>query len=277
MSLIEKNVETHYARHGLELSILTALEETGVDLDHLKILDLAPIDEFHIGGRRFTLELARQLGLNETMQILDVGCGLGGAARCLAVEFGCKVTGIDLSEEYCRIASMFTQKLGLDSHVSYYQANALDMPFEDGTYDLLWTQHASMNIADKSELYAEMWRVLKPGGRLVIYDALAGDGGPIHFPVPWAREANISHLIRPQQLRIILEETGFEILSWQDTTEKGRSWFRRMAEKVTRQGLPRLGIHLLLGADFKVMAQNQVRNLEENRIALIETIVRRPL
>ena len=149
MSLIEKNVETHYARQGLELSILTALEETGVDLDHLKTLDLAPIDEFHIGGRKFTLELARQLDLNKTMQILDVGCGLGGAARCLAVEFGCKVTGIDLSEEYCRIASMLTQKLGLDSCVSYYHANALNMPFEDGTYDLLWTQHASMNIADK--------------------------------------------------------------------------------------------------------------------------------
>ncbi|MCK4507837.1 MAG: class I SAM-dependent methyltransferase, partial [Desulfuromonadales bacterium] len=119
MSLIVGNVEAHYARQGLELAILTALDEAGVDLGQLKTEDLAPIDEFHIGGRKFTLEFARQLELDETMHVLDVGSGLGGPSRCLAVEFGCQVTGIDLSEEYCRVASMLAQKLGLDSQVSY--------------------------------------------------------------------------------------------------------------------------------------------------------------
>ena len=109
-----------------------------------------------------------------------------------------------------------------------------------------------------------------------IYDILAGQGGPVHFPVPWAREPGISHLISPQQLRYSLEEIDFEILSWQDNTEKGRSWFRRMGTKINKAGFPHLGIHLLLGDDFRLMAKNQVRNLEENRIALIETIVKRP-
>jgi SAM-dependent methyltransferase len=277
MSSVDGSVKAHYAHQNLENAILTALVEAGVDLKHLKAEDLAPIDEFHIGGRKATLDLARQLGLNEQLQVLDVGSGIGGASRCLAQEFGCQVTGVDLSEEYCRVAAMLAQRLGLDSRVCYRQADALALPFDAGSFDLLWTQHAAMNIADKTKLYAEMWRVLKPGGKLAIYDLLAGAGGPIHFPVPWARGPAISHLIRPQQLRDILEAVGFEIISWQDTTEKGRSWFRRMGERIKKSGLPRLGIHLLLGADFRQMAQNQVRNLEEDRIALIETIVRRPL
>ncbi len=270
-------VEDHYAHQGLELTILNALQAAGIDLDRLKIEDLTPIDEFHIGGRKATLEFARQLDLDASMRVLDVGSGLGGPSRCLATEFGCQVTGIDLCAEYCRVASMLAQRLGLESRVSYHHGNALDLPFEDASFDLLWTQHAAMNIADKTRLYTEMRRVLKPGGRLAIYDVLAGEGGAVHFPVPWARDSVISHLISPQQLRETLVDLDFKILSWQDSTEKGRTWFRRMGAKIKQQGLPRLGIHLLLGADFGLMAQNQVRNLEEDRIALIETIVQRPL
>ncbi len=269
-------VAAHYAHQGLEQRLLSALVAAGLDIDRLEIADLAPIDEFHIGGRRATLEFAQQLRLSDGLQVLDVGCGLGGASRCLASEFGCQVTGIDLSEEYCQVASMFAQRLGLASRVSYRQSNALDLPFADSSFDLLWTQHASMNIADKTGLYTEMWRVRKPGGRLAIYDVLAGEGGPVHFPVPWARTSDISHLITQQQLHATLQDVGFEILTWQDSTEKGRVWFRRMGAKIKQDGLPRLGIHLLLGTDFRLMAQNQVRNLEEDRIALIETILKRP-
>jgi ubiquinone/menaquinone biosynthesis C-methylase UbiE len=269
-------VKDHYACQDLELVILKALDLAGINLDQLKSEDLSAIDQFHIGGRKATLELARQLKLDKAMQVLDIGSGLGGASRCLAVEFGCQVTGIDLSDDYCRVASMLARRLSLESRVSYRRGNALDMPFEDSLFDVLWTQHASMNISDKAGLYTEMWRVLKPGGILAIYDVLAGEGGPVHFPVPWARESGASFLISPQQLRQGLEESGFEILRWQDNTEKARAWFQHMNAKVTRDGLPPLGIHLLLGEDFQLMAQNQVRNLEEKRIALIETIVKRP-
>ncbi len=276
MSSALNNIESHYANQDLEASILAALIEADIDPDQLKPEDLAPIDEFHVRGRKATLELARQVHLDDSMQVLDVGSGLGGASRCLALEFGCQVTGLDLTKEYCQVATMLAKRLGLDSLVCYQHGNALEMPFADDTFDLLWTQHAAMNIADKDSLYREMWRVLKPGGTLALYDILAGSGGSVHFPVPWAREPSISYLQTPRQLRETLKAADFEILSWQDTTETGRAWFRRLGEKMRNQPPSPLGLQLLLGPEFRQMAQNQVKNLEENRITLIEAIVQRP-
>lgn len=270
------SVIAHYQRQDLEEAILEALVAAGKDPEYLKPEDLAPIDEFHTRGRMATLEMACQISLKEDSQVLDVGSGLGGPSRCLASEFGCCVTGLDLNAEYCRVAGMLARRLGLDSRVSYRQGNALAMPFEDAAFDVLWTQHAAMNIADKHTLYKEMWRILKPGGVLAIYDVLEGTGAPLHYPVPWAREASTCFLISPLQMQNVLHGAGFEVLSWRDTTETDLSWFRQMREKKRTDGSSPLGIHLLLGSDFQQMAQNQIRNLEENRVALIEAVVRRP-
>ncbi|MEI6208627.1 MAG: methyltransferase domain-containing protein [Desulfuromonadales bacterium] len=269
-------VEAHYSHDGLEASILAALVAAGKDPDNLKPEDLAPFDEFHVRGRKATLELARELNLSEGMKVLDVGSGVGGPSRCLAQEFGCLVTGIDLCSEYCRVASMLARRLGLDSLVTYRHGNALDMPFEDAAFDLLWTQHAAMNIADKDRFYAEMRRVLKPGGSLAIYDVLDGEGGAPHYPLPWARDPSTSFLLTSQQMRNSLEKEGFVVQTWRDKTETARFWFRNLSDKIRVEGDPPLGIHLLLGSDFRVMAQNLVRNLEENRVALIEAVVRCP-
>lgn len=270
-------VEAHYQNESLEADILAALVAAGKDLNNLKPEDLAPFDEFHIRGRKATLEMARELNLSANSRALDIGSGLGGPSRCLAQEFDCHVTGIDLSRVYCQVADMLAKRLGLDSRVSYCHGNAVDMPFDDAAFDLLWTQHVSMNIADKDALYREMWRVLKPGGKLAFYDVLEGFGGPVYYPVPWARESSTSFLVSPELFRKALEEIGFEILLWRDTTETCRSWFSHLGDKIRTEGYPPLGIHLLLGPDFRIMAQNQVRNLDEGRIALIEAVVRRPL
>ena len=269
-------VKAHYHHQGLESVILAALSAAGKDINHLKPEDLAPIDEFHIRGRKATLELARELFPKAGSRVLDVGSGLGGPSRSLALEFGCHVTGLDLVDEYCQVATMLARRLGLESKVSYLQGNAIDMPFEDAAFDFLWTQHVSMNISDKDKLYSEMWRVLKPGGKLAIYDIVEGGGGPVFYPVPWAREPTTSFLVSPRQMRNRLESVGFEILAWRDATETGRSWFRHLGEKIRTEGSPPLGIHLLLGPDFRLMAQNQVRNLEDDRVALIEAVVRKP-
>ena len=272
---INEAIQTHYTRADLGDVILTALEKAGRDIDHLTPEDLAPIDQFHIRGRAATLELARAAGLDASKHVLDVGSGVGGTSRCLAKEFGCRVTGIDLTDEYCRAASMLSAKTGLAHLVDYRQGDATKLPFDDQTFDVVWTEHVAMNIPDKTRLYKEMHRVLKPGGTLAIYDVLAGPSGPVLFPVPWAHTPDTSFLVSPTELRRLLEEAAFTITDWADTTEAARAWFVRLAEKIQKEGLPSLGFHLLLGADFKVMAQNQGRNLQEGRIALAQIVARK--
>lgn len=269
---INKAVQTHYTRSDLGDVILTALEKAGKDVNRLTPEDLEPIDQFHIRGWTATLELARTAGLDASKHVLDVGSGVGGTSRCLAKEFGCRVTGIDLTDEYCRAATMLSAKTGLTHLVEYRQGDATKLPFDDGVFDVVWTEHMAMNIPDKTKLYKEMHRVLKPGGTLAIYDVLAGPSGPVLFPVPWARTPDVSFLVSPDELRKLLEETGFTITDWSDTTEAARVWFVSLAEKIRKEGFPSLGFHLLLGADFKAMAQNQGQNLQEGRIVLAQIV-----
>lgn len=272
---LTRSVQRHYAAADPGAAILSALASAGKDLDALRPEDLAPIDEFHVRGRQATLELARAAGVGTGTRVLDVGSGLGGPSRCLAREFGCRVTGIDLTGEYCRAAAMLAERVGLGGLVSYAQGDALRLPFRDGVFDVAWSQHAAMNIPDKAGLYREMGRVLRPGGKLAVYDILAGPRGPVLFPVPWARGPETSFLVSPDELRRLLGAAGFEVVSWEDPTAAGREWFAAVSRRIRQDGLPPLGFHLLLGPDFPAMAENQRRNLEEGRIVLAQVVARR--
>ena len=272
---VNESVKAHYTRPDLGSLILAALEKAGKDLNRLTPEDLAPIDEFHIRGRAATLELARAASVDSGKRVLDVGSGIGGTSRCLAREFGCRVTGIDLTDEYCRVAAMLSDRTGLAELLDYRQGDAANLPFPDASFDIVWTEHVAMNIPDKPKLYREMYRVLKPGGTLAIYDVLAGPSGPVLFPVPWARTPESSFLATPDELRNLLEEAGFNIAAWSDTTDAARAWFVALAEKIRTEGMPPLGFHVLLGSDFQAMAQNQRRNLEEARIVLAQVVARR--
>lgn len=270
-----KSVQENYTRFDLESAILAALENAGKDLRQLTPEDLAPIDEFHIRGRMATLELAQVAGIDATKRVLDVGSGIGGTSRCLAWEFGCRVTGIDLMDEYCRSAAMLTDLMGFSKRVDYCQGDATNLPFPDASFDIVWTEHAAMNIPDKPKLYREIYRVFKWSGTLAIYDILAGPSGPVLFPVPWARTPESSFLVTPEELRNLLEEAGFNIMAWSDTTDAARAWIVALAEKTRKEDMPPLGFHVLLGPDFPVMVQNQLRNLEEGRIVLAQVVAKK--
>ena len=272
---VNETIQAHYARSDLGNVILAALERAGKDVNNLTPEDLAPVDEFHIRGRAATLELARAAGVDSTKRVLDVGSGVGGTSRCLAREFGCRVTGVDLTDEYCRAAEMLSARIGLAELVDYRQGDATHLPFPDRSFDIVWSEHVAMNIPDKPKLYREMYRVLRPGGTLAIYDILAGPSGPVLFPVPWARTSESSFLATPDELRDVLEESGFTVAAWTDTTDVARAWFVSLAERIRKEGLPPLGFHVLLGTDFQVMAQNQRKNLEEGRIVLAQVVAKR--
>jgi MPBQ/MSBQ methyltransferase len=273
----QSQVEDHYTRQDLGQVILSALKAAGKDIDHLTPDDLAPVDEFHGGQRPATVRLAESVGLTGSERVLDVGSGIGGPSRFLASRYGCQVEGVDLTAEFVRVAEMLTRLTGLTGKVGYRQGNALDLPFEDISFDVVWSQNAAMNIADRDRLYAEMHRVLKPGGRLALQEVAAGEGGPPRYPVPWAREAGISFLLPPETTRAKLESAGFRVIAWQDTTQQALESSLARAERAAGS-LPPLGIHLLLGHhDWEAIAQNSARNLEEDRTRLFNAVLERPV
>ena len=239
MESMREHVEIHYGRGEILNSILSALRKMGKEVTQLVPTDLAPVDEFHIRGREATVELASRAPLKPGLRVLDVGCGLGGTVRYLASEHQCRATGIDLTPEYVEVANALADLVGLKHRVEYRQASALDMPFDDGSFDVVWTEHVQMNIADKRAFYAEVARVLAPRGRLLFHDIFQGDGGPLHYPVPWAEDSSISFLAAPETVRGILEELGFSIRDWEDKSQPSLDWFVAVIDKRSCQALRR--------------------------------------
>ncbi len=273
-------VDTHYGRPGLGARILEALRGAGKDVDHLTPQDLAPLDQFHILGHEATLELARLAALRAGATVVDVGGGIGGPARVLARDFGCRVTVLDLTEEFCRAGADLTRRAGLGDQVRFEHGSALRMPFADGAFDAGWTQHSSMNIEDKDRLYEELRRVVRPGGRLALHEIMGGPTNqPIHFPVPWARDASISFLRPAPAIRRLLADLGFKEMTWTDTSARSLAWVRERraaAAAVPAGGPPPLGVGVLLGPDAAPMFGNVERNLQEERIVVVEAVFERP-
>jgi MPBQ/MSBQ methyltransferase len=275
MNSFREQVEHHYSQGRILDSILRALRETGKDLSRLKPEDLAPVDEFHIRGREASVELARRASFKPGARVLDLGCGLGGSARYLAGEHLCQVTGIDLTQEYVDVASALAGMVGLTDRVAFRQASALDLPFDDGSFDVVWTQHVQMNIEDKKAFYGESARVLRPEGLLLFHDIFRGDGGPLYYPVPWAEEPSISFLSAPGEVRKILEEFDFIIRDWVDTSESSLQWIVATMEKLKELGPPPLGSHLLMGDTAKTKLENAMRNLREGRILVYQACAKK--
>ena len=272
-----KHIHSYYSPNDLYNRIIEGLNEIGRELTGVTLDDLQPVDEFHIRGNIATKELIKLSAFTPGMHILDVGCGIGGSTRRLSHETGCCVTGIDLSDEYIDAAERLTQLLNMQERVKFLAASALALPFNDNTFDGAWSIQMNMNVENKLLWLQEVYRVLKPGGRAVLYEVCGHKNTPLHFPVPWAQNSSMSFLVPPEAFRDVIKAAGFDIEAWNDKTELAQKAFAHMTEPVGEPDLPELGVHLLVGNDILNKAYNLHRNLDEERVSLIEAVAVRPI
>ena len=269
-------VEAHYDTPGLLDAIRGALVRAGKELDALEPDDLAPVDEFHIRGREATVELAALAEVAPGSRVVDIGSGLGGTARYLAHTHGCNVSGIDLTASFCDAATELSAMVGLADRTRFSHGSALALPFDDASFDVAWTEHVQMNIADKATFYGEAARVLAPSGRLVFHDIFLGGGGEPHFPAPWAEDASLSAMCTADEARDAIESAGFEVRAWIDRTAPATTFFEAMLERVAAAGPPPLGLHLVVQRDFALKVKNLVRSLREGRVVAVQSVCVKP-
>lgn len=270
----EMAVAEHYGKEGLEEKILGAMKRAGVDPAHLTPEILAPMDEFHIGGIDSTKELAAQMELRPGMKLLDVGCGIGGPARYFAKDKGCDVTGIDLTEEFVKVARSLTKLLKLESKARFEQGSALKMPFEAGSFDGAYLIHVGMNLADKAGVYREVRRVLKPGSLFTIFDILRTGEGALQFPVPWATSEGESFVESAEAYQGALQSAGFRIEKQRDRREFAIAHTEARIAKMAKDGPPALALQVLMGEQAPVMIGNTLAMLKQGRLSPVEIFAR---
>ena len=272
----DREVAAHYSRGSLLSRLNAALTEDGVDPDHPSMDALAPYDQFHGRGLEATLEIAGLMQAGPADHILDIGSGIGGPARYFANRFGCRVTGIDLTPEFCDVARHLTRLLNLEDRITFEVGDALAMPFANASFDGAYSMNVSMNIADKSAFYREIRRVLKPGAWLVLSEIAKGDGGELDYPTPWASSARTSFLSTPEETRRGLSGAGFDVIRLHSTLEEARAYSARARAMVERgEKPPHRAVMLIHGEIATPALANTSRGLLEGRIVPIEVLSRK--
>jgi len=263
---ITAQYSTGLSRRNIEHALIAA----GKDLDQLQPADLGPLEDFHTMGRIATGQLLDLFEITSTSAVLDAGSGIGGTARFVAHRSGCTITAVDLTEEYCETNRWLNGLVGLGDRISVRQADVTDLPFADATFQVAISQHVQMNVADKARLYSEARRVLVDDGRLAMWDITIGDTGQmLDYPLPWADQPERSHLVAPDQLRVVVESCGFAIEHWNDRTDQASTIMRALLNQPANP----LGLHAFV-PDFKRKAENLTRALADGRLRAIQAVAR---
>jgi ubiquinone/menaquinone biosynthesis C-methylase UbiE len=275
---IKQRIQENYNIEAMVEQVKQAIERAGLGTGPLQWSDLVPFDQFHVRGLEATKELASDLQLKGGQSVLDAGSGLGGPARYLAAVHSVHVTGIDLTTSFIKISNYLSERAGLTDKLIFTEGDATELPFPDEAFDVVWTQHVSMNIQDKARLYKGFHRVLKAGGRLAIYDAIQGSNGPVIYPTPWAREEGISFIASERGMTDGLIEAGFKDLSVIDKTESAAQWFqslRQQQQKQSQTSPDPLSPLFILGPGMGPAIGNFAQNVLEDRVRIIQIIARK--
>lgn len=271
----EAQVSAHYTRGKLEEAILAAARAAGKDGGALAAADLAPVDEFHVGGLESTQILARGMGLRPGMRLLDVGSGIGGPARYFAGEYQCRVTGVDLTEEFVQVAQSLTRRVGLEGTAEFQLVSATGMPFEPETFDGAYMIHVGMNLPDKASVFREVARVLKPGAAFTIFDLVRDNPAPLHFPLPWAVSEETSFVSDLAAYRAALAQAGLTIEGETSHRAFAIEFTQRNAARIAAGGPPALGLHILMGEKTPLMLKNVLIALTEGVLDPLEIRARK--
>jgi SAM-dependent methyltransferase len=262
-----RTIENQYSTGLSRRSIERALTDAGKDLANLTPADLAPLEDFHTMGRFATGQLVELTGVTRQSRVLDAGSGIGGTARYVADHYGCRVAAVDLTDEYCDTARWLNRLVGLDDLISVDRASVTELPFAEATFDVVFSQHVQMNVADKARLYSEARRVLTSGGRLALWDIAIGDRRALDFPLPWADAPANSHLVTSDELRTLVASAGFAVEHWNDLTDQATALMRALLAQPPQP----LGLHAFV-ADFDRKVRNLTEALSDGRLRAIQGV-----
>lgn len=271
----EKAIADHWGRGDVYALIVSALGKMSKPLDAVTLEDLAPVDHFHARGLAATVELADRLPIKAGQHIVDIGCGLGGPARYMAKRFQCKVSGVDITQPFVEAANRLTALLRMEHQVTIQHGDGQRLPYGDALFDGAYTQHVTMNVADRRTFFAEACRVLKNGAFFALTEHGLGPKGDPHYPLPWSADGSGAYLVRSSETRALLEAAGFEDIVLEDTGAKYVAGYKTMIEKAEKGVLPPLGIHILMGETALQKTRNAARNIEEGRTHPIQLLCRK--
>lgn len=271
-----KAIADHWGRGDVYGLIVSALNKMSKPLEGLTVEDLAPVDHFHARGFPATVELADRLPIKAGQHIFDIGCGLGGPARYIAKRFQCNVSGLDITEPFVEAANKLTALLRMEQQVKIEHGDGQRLPYRDSSFDGAYTQHVTMNVADRPAFFSEAHRVLKPGAFFALTEHGLGPTGDLHYPLPWSEDGSGAWMVTPSETRAILEKTGFEEIVVVDTGAEYVAGYKIAIEKAEKGALPPLGVHLLMGETVLQKTRNAARNIEEGRTHPIQLVCRKP-
>ncbi len=272
----DKAIADHWATGDIYARIVAAVAQTSKSLDALTVQDLAPVDHFHARGFPATVELGDRLPIHANHHLLDIGCGLGGPARYFAQRFHCRVSGVDITQPFVEAANKLTQLLAMEDLVTIEHGNGHHLPYADSMFDGAYTQHVTMNVADRAQFFAEAYRVLKPGAFFALTEHGLGPIGEPYYPLPWSEDGRGSYLVSPMETRELLEAAGFVDIVAEDTHAKYLAAYQQALDMAARGALPPLGVHILTGVTGLQKMQNAVRNIEEGRTSPVQVVCRKP-